>query len=94
VGADTAQFQILDAASAITNVGGATKIPKVQAGDVFELVLDASTAVLKRNGIVAATNTYTPLAGRCVGFGAQTDAYTWIFGGHPAPEFAGMAWHP
>jgi hypothetical protein len=94
VGVDTAQFQTVNAAGAATNVGAAVAIPQVRAGDVFELVLNASTAVLKRNGIVAASSPYTPLAGRCIGFGAQTDAYTWIFGGHPAPEMAGIAWYP
>jgi len=97
VGLKTAQFQTVDAAGTVTDVGAEVKIPEVQAGDVFELVLDASTAVLKRNGIQAASSPYTPLAGRCVGFGAEVTNYlapllnqSW----HPAPEFSGMAWHP
>jgi hypothetical protein len=94
IGLDSAQFQTVNAAGAATNVGSPVAIPQVKAGDVFELMLTASTAVLSRNGIQAATSPYTPLAGRCVGFGAEVPAYTWLFGGHPAPEFAGCAWHP
>ena len=97
VGLTTAQFQTVNASGAVTDVGAAVTIPTVKAGDVFELVLDASTAVLKRNGIQAASSPYTPLAGRCVGFGAQVPKYlapVWDLKWHPAVEFAGIAWHP
>jgi hypothetical protein len=93
IGKASAQFESLNAAGVITNLGGnvAKALPEAKAGDVYELKAVGTTLTLIRNGITAATQTFTPLAGRLIGFGADQPAYTWL-NGHPAVEFAGVAW--
>jgi hypothetical protein len=89
----TVQFQKVNAAGAATNVGASNaNVPKLEDGDQLELLWNATTLTLKRNGILAHSVPYTPLAGQCVGFGFNMPNY--LLPPHPGAEAAGWAWHP
>jgi hypothetical protein len=91
IGKKNAQFESVNAAGAVTNLGGAKTLPESKSGDVYELKAVGTTLTLIRNGITAATQSFTPLAGRFIGFGADQPVYAWL-NGHPCVEFAGVAW--
>jgi len=91
IGKKNAQFESVNAAGAVTNLGGVKTLPESRAGDVYELKAAGTTLTLVRNGITAATESFTPQAGRLIGFGADQPVYAWL-NGHPCVEFAGVAW--
>jgi len=83
-------FQTCNAAGVETNLGSEVRLPSMcKAGDVLELKLAGTTATVLRNGVQVATRTYTPLAGRHIGFGADVSSGLLA---SPA-DFAGIAWH-
>ena len=96
IGENKAQLQTVDAAGVATNVGTAQSIPGLHPGDVLALETTATDVTMKINSILQATRPYTPLAGRCIGFGLEVSAYLGHTGnpGYPAAELAGIAWHP
>jgi len=91
IGKTTAQFESVNAAGTVANLGAVKTLPESKAGDVYELKATGTTLTLIRNGITAATQTFTPLTGRLIGFGAYQPTYTWL-NGNPCVEFAGVAW--
>ena len=93
IGKTTAQFEKVNAAGTPTNVGSALTTPAVVAGDAFKLEIKGTKATLVKNNITQGSVNITPLAGRCVGFGATDPTYVWPLGGHPLVEFAGIAWN-
>ena len=96
IGENKAQLQTVNAAGVETNVGTAQSIPGLHPGDVLALETTATDVTMKINSILQATRPYTPLAGRCIGFGLEVSAYLGHTGnpGYPAAELAGIAWHP
>ena len=89
---DQARFHSVDDKGAITTLGAWQKIPKNALGVQYELEIKGNVLTLFRGGIQAATYSgVTPMAGRCVGFGAEKVAYV---GGHPCINLAGVSWRP
>ena len=90
------QFQTVDGAGNATNVGAAKNISLTVEGDHFEFSWDATKMYLKRGNEVLLDvheTTFTPLAGRCIGFGAYTPNYTAALKANPIPPLKGVAWH-
>jgi predicted RNase H-like HicB family nuclease len=92
IGYDRAQFYSMNAAGTVTNLGSAKTIPPNALGKQYTLEIKGNVLTLYRAGIVAATYSgVTPLAGRCVGFGAEKTVY---IGEHPCINLAGVSWQP
>ena len=90
-----AELRVLNAVGNATRQGAVQTLPPLAAGDVFEMSWTATESTLKINDIVQATRPWTgTLTGQHIGFTVRTAAYTWLGGGHPAPELSGIAWHP
>ncbi len=89
---NNARFHSIDASGAITTLGAWQAIPPNAMGTQYELEIKGNVLTLYRGGIQAATYSgVTPMAGRCVGFGAEKVAYV---GGHPCINLAGVSWRP
>ena len=92
VGKTTAEFEQVNGSGVATKIGSTRTIGAANSGDTYQLVIAGTTATLIKNNITQCSETITPLAGRCIGFGASHPSFTWL-SGHPAPEFNGISWH-
>ena len=87
-----ARFYAVDAAGSVTALGAWQAIPPNAMGTQYELEIKGNVLTLYRGGIQAATYSgVTPMAGRCVGFGAEKVAYA---GNQPCINLAGVSWRP
>ena len=92
----SAQLRVVNGSGVATNQGAAQALPTLKGGDVLEMSWTATDSTLRINGILQATRPWTgTLTGQHIGVLLQTGPYTWLTGDpHPAPELAGVAWHP
>ena len=97
VGPGSVALETVSAAGVATQVVSANLPHKVQAGDQLEAQYTATTVTFLLNKVSVLSQAYTQPAGRLVGFGGDCPTFGAagaLFKITPAPEFAGIAFHP